>query len=303
MGLSRSVRDRAPVVLRRGWVFWRAHGRVPRLRHPVTLSEKINHRILYDRRPELSPTCDKLAMKDLALASGADVRIPETWWTGTDLVELRHVELPGAWVLKPNHSTNGRVVFGDGSVVDLAALAERTRGWLEPDRHARLHGEWAYTQARRTLLVEQRIGPTHRALADYKVLVFHGVPALVQVHEGRFGAHTKRLYRPDWTPLPAQPGYPPAPPTPPPACLPRLLEAAASIARAYDFMRVDLYDWAGELWFGELTPYPASGLKTFAPRELDAELGALWTLPKLSGRCRTGAVARWSPQGSNPQER
>ena len=283
------------MVLRRDWVFWRAHGRLPRRRAPVTLSEKINYRVLYDRRPELAPTCDKSAMKDLARASGARVRIPETWWTGTDLEELRDVDLPGAWVLKPNHSTNGRVLFGDGRVHDVDALTERTRGWLDPDGHARLHGEWAYTQARRTLLLEQRVGPVDRAPADYKVLVFHGTPALVQVHEGRFGAHTKRSYRPDWTPLPAQPGYPPAPPGPPPDSLPQLLEAAAALAAPYDFMRVDLYDWDGEVWFGELTPYPASGLKPFAPLELDVELGALWTLPEglRPSRRRGGPLDRW----------
>lgn len=273
------VENRLPVALRRAREFERCHGFRPRLTEPMTFSEKVNHRVLRDRRPLLAPLGDKLAMKEIASASGADVRVPQTHWSGLDLDELRHVDVPGSWVLKPNHSTNGAVLFGSGPVDDPRSLAAPTAGWLSANRHSIGLGEWAYNHARRLLLLEERIGPGCQPPTDYKVLVFHGEPAIVQVHEDRFGRHTKRLYRPDWTPLPDQPGYPLSPPTRPPETLARLLEAASVLAADYDFMRVDLYESLGEVWFGELTPYPSSGLRQFAPPELDAELGALWTLP------------------------
>ena len=45
-------------------------------------------------------------------------------------------------------------------------------------------------------------------------------------------------------------------------------------------LRVDCYEVEGELWFGELTPYPGAGLSPIEP-DLDARLGAAWTLPPL----------------------
>ena len=48
-----------------------------------------------------------------------------------------------------------------------------------------------------------------------------------------------------------------------------MLEVAETLGAAFDFVRVDLYDVGGEVWFSELTPYPGGGLDRFDPA-LDA---------------------------------
>ncbi len=68
-----------------------------------------------------------------------------------------------------------------------------------------------------------------------------------------------------------------------------LLHGAAAVAAGYDMLRVDCYEHDGELWFGELTPYPGAGLSRLEP-ELDAQLGSWWTLPYAAGRA--GSPAR-----------
>ena len=60
-----------------------------------------------------------------------------------------------------------------------------------------------------------------------------------------------------------------------------MLAIAAQLGRPFDYMRVDLYDDNGVIKFGELTPYPASGLGRFIPASFDTELGKAWTLPAL----------------------
>ena len=60
-----------------------------------------------------------------------------------------------------------------------------------------------------------------------------------------------------------------------------MLEAASSVGREYDFIRVDLYDVEGHIYFGEITPYPAGGVVPFSDREFDLWLGSQWTLPTL----------------------
>ena len=66
-----------------------------------------------------------------------------------------------------------------------------------------------------------------------------------------------------------------------PALLEELESAAKAIAGDLDFLRVDLYEAAGEVWFGETCPYPGSGLEPFSPREVDFEWGGSWKLPEL----------------------
>lgn len=253
------------------------HHRLPRFRHPVTFSEKVNWRILNDRRPALEWTCDKLAMKEHATAIPG-LRVPRTFWSGTDLRELRSAPLPAAdWVLKPNHRS-GVVHFGSGTP-DVVHLRELTAGWLEPVQADGL-SEWAYSKARPLLLAEEVIGPPGSPPPDYKFFTFGGKVAVIQVDTERHASHRRRLYLPDWTPLDVQSGlYPLAPVQPPPPGLDRMLAVAAEAGEGWDFIRVDLYDAGGEVFFGEVTPYPGSGLERFTPASFDAGLGARWELP------------------------
>lgn len=267
-----------PAPVRRSLLYRQATGHVPPLLRPRTFTEKLNWRITFDRRELLAPTCDKLAMKGHAQRTAPGlVRVPETLWSGTDVGELADVDLAGHWVLKPNHSCIRRL-FGRGPA-DVADLRRRTVGWVE-ERYWRKSEEWAYRRARACLLVEEFVGVPGAVPADLKVLVVGGEPRLVELHTGRDDDHRARLYSPDWEPRPWTIGYRTGPDADPPERLEDLLKAATALADGFDMMRVDFYEVDGELWFGELTPYPGAGLSPLEP-DLDAELGEGWTLPPL----------------------
>jgi hypothetical protein len=264
--------------VRRAARFYRAHGRLPPLIRPRTFNEKVNWRILFDRRPLLVQACDKLAMKEHArrLAPGL-VRVPETFWSGTDLTELAGLHLPEHWVLKPNHAS-GLVIIGQGRP-DPAELARRTRGWTDL-QYWRRKDEWGYRGATPGLLLEEFVGIPGEVTPDLKVLVFDGVPRIVAVHTSRGTRHSNSLYTPDWEPLPWSGGWAKGPDAPRPERLDQMLKAASVLAAGYDMLRVDFYEHEGVLWFGELTPYPGSGV-TRIERELDVLQGSWWTLPSL----------------------
>ncbi|MCV2490719.1 hypothetical protein OF117_15270 [Geodermatophilus sp. YIM 151500] len=270
-----------PLPVRRALRFHRAHGRLPSLLHPRTFNEKINWRIVFDRRELLVPVCDKLAQKEHALrvASGL-VQVPRTCWSGTDLTELAAVPLPEHWVLKPNHAS-GLVVFGHGRP-DPQELAARTRGWTRI-RYWQRKDEWGYRQARPLLLVEEFVGTPGVTTPDLKVLVFDGVPRVVAVHTGRGRRHSNRIYTPDWEPLPWTGGWDRGPDAPRPRSLEAMLKAAAALADGFDMLRVDFYEHDGVLWFGECTPYPGAGTHRIEP-DLDLLQGSWWTLPDLRPR-------------------
>ena len=272
----RAVVHRLPLRLKRAVLYRQAHGRWPR-RPPVTFTEKVDWRVVHDRRPLIGRLGDKLAMREYAAGVCPGLPVPAVLWTGTDVAELADVDLPGRWVLKPNHGTM-RVHIGTGRP-DVAELRRTTTGWLDEPLF-RTRGEWVYSQARRLLLVEEFLGSGDPP-ADHKFLVFGGRVEVVQVDTGRFGEHRRRLYTRHWTPVDVREAVAPGPVTPPPASLPRMLEVAEALGADFDFVRVDLYDVGGEVWFGELTPYPGGGLDPFDP-ELDQRLGALWQLPPRS---------------------
>jgi hypothetical protein len=273
---------RLPSSLSRSALFFYVHRRFPRVRNPVTFNEKVNWRILRDRREILKWTCDKLAMKDYASnvqgAAANGLRIPRTLWSGTDVRELEEVELPEHWVLKPNHRS-GRVFFGHGPP-DIPVLQEIVKDWLQPAEGVNLH-EWAYLEARPLLLAEELLGVPGSPPSDYKFWVFAGRVAVVEVHDDRHNDdHSLRWYLPDWTPLEVvSVGYPISVVEPEPANFKQMIAIASELGCSFDYMRVDLYNVDGEIFFGELTPYPASGFDRFDPVSFDAELGAKWELP------------------------
>ena len=279
-----AVLNALPVAARRHVLYAKHHRRLLRLGEPRRFSEKVNWRIVRDRRDVLAWTCDKLRMKETASRRGA--RVPRTYWTGCRLDGLARVELPDRWVLKPNHRT-GLVHVGHGTP-DIEVLRGVTAGWLDESQWT-VYGEWAYGQARQVFLVEEWIGDAGRCPPDYKVFVFDGVPTVIQVDRDRFGEHTRRFYRNDWAPLDVVYTFPLAALEPPPVHLPEMLRVARQLGVGLDFIRVDLYVRAEEIFLGEVTPYPGGGLEVFRPDALDHELGQRWCLPDLANMSGTGS--------------
>jgi hypothetical protein len=74
-----------------------------------------------------------------------------------------------------------------------------------------------------------------------------------------------------------------------------MLATAAKLGSGFDFIRVDLYNILGEVYFGEFTPYPGSGLCRFVPASFDTELGARWTLPSRRNLKKSSVFDGWVP--------
>jgi hypothetical protein len=268
-----------PVGARRRVLFLLGNRRLPRFNKPESFNDKVNWRIINDRRPLIEWTCDKLAMKERARGVPG-LLIPKTLWVGTDLLALAAAELPEHWVLKPNNRT-GLVYFGTGRP-EIAKLEQRTAGWLRAKESNNL-AEWAYSKARPLLLAEELIGVPGSPPTDYKFFVFEGEVAAIQVDVNRHSSHQRRLYLPDWTPLEVRSGVYRLPPVqPPPAGLDRMLAIAGELGSEFDFIRIDLYSASGGIYFGEFTPYPGSGLERLVPTSFDRNLlGPKWKLPNL----------------------
>ena len=60
-----------------------------------------------------------------------------------------------------------------------------------------------------------------------------------------------------------------------PVNLNRMLYLSELLSNGIDFLRVDFYEVNEKLYFGELTLYPASGIKQFSPSQTDYVLGEM----------------------------
>lgn len=271
-----------PLSVRRRLLYLRTYGRLPNLKEPAKFSEKMQWRIINDRRRHIGLAGDKLEMKRYAAVICPQVNIPETLWSGDDPRDIEDVEWNCEWVMKPIAGA-GHVTFGAGAVASNPEAIERVLA--APIEDLKLRAEWLGAQASGGFLLEAKL-PSLDAEAppEYKFWTFHGrvemiyfrVPDEYGVTEGH------RYYDRDWESLDLRKSdVKVVDDVQRPARLKEMIAIAEELAAEFDFVRVDLYDTPRGIFFGELTPYPTRGLQRFDPPEADKLLGDMWTLPRI----------------------
>jgi hypothetical protein len=111
--------------------------------------------------------------------------------------------------------------------------------------------------------------------------VFGGRAEYVQVDLDRFVEHRRNILDRNGKRLTATLDYPAHPgAAEPPACFGHMIDIAERLAEGWDFVRVDLYECAGRIVFGEMTGTPQNGLGIFDPPIWDLTFGALWPLAR-----------------------
>ncbi|HVF95041.1 MAG TPA: ATP-grasp fold amidoligase family protein [Sphingomonas sp.] len=258
---------------------WR-HGRPAQLRRPQLFNELVQHRKLFDRDPRFPLFADKVAVKPIVAATLGREWVTPTLWQGSRLPQ--RACWPAPFVVKARHGC-GQHAFVRSEDVDWSEIRRRAHGWTR-ERYGIWLDEWLYGQIERGLLVEQFIGEDGALPIDYKIFVFGGRAAFVQVHLSREHHHRWIVLDTDWRPVSRDDDAPPRP-----RSLPAMLAAAETLSEGFDFVRIDFYEVAGTPRFGEMTFYPGSGLDPFDPIELDATMGRLWLAAGAGVSGKTGA--------------
>jgi hypothetical protein len=253
--------------------------RLPNLKHPATFSDKIAHRMLYDRDARIPELVDKISAKRLMAARfGEDFVIP-TVAVFDSSAEVDFALLPYPCVIKPNHASGFNVFLHQRPEGEIKVRRKLNR--LLSYRHERSAEEWAYSQIAPRLLVEPFLSQGDTSLTDYKFHTFAGRVFAIQVDVGRYTDHRRAFFDPAWKPMPFSLLYPtPSTSIPKPAALPDMIRFAQQIGEAFPYLRVDLYEIGDKVKFGEATFYPGAGLEVFKPREYDALFGAQWAGPQ-----------------------
>ena len=250
------------------------------LEGPKTFNEKLQWLKLYDRNPEYCRMVDKYEAKQyVAEKLGEEYIIPTLGvWDRFDDIDFD--ALPDRFVLKCTHDSGGLVIVKDKAKLDKVAAKKTIEKSMETN-YFYSGREWPYKDVKPRIIAEQYMQDVDKdELSDYKVFCFCGRVELIQVHMGRFGYHTKDNYDINWNKLPFLHGNPMSDYNiEKPMILPQMVQLSEILSEKIPFLRVDWYFTNDKLYFGELTFFPASGMKPFVPEEWDLKLGDLISLP------------------------
>lgn len=296
--LDAVVPENAPFIAFQGM---RRHKRVfgtyPSLIRPKTFSEKVLHRMVFDRRPILTELQDKYAVRDYVRQRIGDHILPKLYWVTENPSDIPFDDLPDKFVAKATHGCGWVYLVPDKARLNRQDLVDKCTEWLSWNYYYRPAREWAYKNIEPRILVEEFIDDdSGLAPVDYKFYVFGGKVHLVWVITGRFVDIRNDGYTPSWDRLEIKAEYKSiGRPIPRPPHLDEMIKHAEILADDLDFLRVDLYD-AGKVYFGEITLYPGGGCTKFYEPRWNRHFGGLWDLSirrkQVHGVSRTQSATR-----------
>lgn len=276
-------------------------------RNPQTYVEKIRYKMAHDRRPILTVFADKLAVRSYVERHIGTTHLSTVYSIAETFRELDWSQVPEEFVLKVNHGCRGVVVVTENAdpgsslpmpdqrkpwkmhIVHPLALDKELMGrwvdlWLQQSYNWRTwkFSEWAYSNVKRMVFIEEFLGGNQVLARNLKVLCFHGVAASVIVTrvglngreeaEGRFSpAELEFATNLSGVSL---------------ADLRTLVAHSERLSSETDFIRVDWILTPRGPIFGELTNYPGAGGTPAGPSlsmtatEVNQLYSNLWVLPR-----------------------
>lgn len=264
-------------------------GRELNLDNPVLYSEKLQWLKIHGRKPEYVTMVDKVKVKDYVVSLiGEDYVIP-TLGVYDSFEDIKFDKLPDQFVLKCNHDSGNVIVCKNKQQLDINNARKVLTDALKTDYYL-LGREWPYKNVKRKIMAESFLSApnepfyNHLGMTDFKFSCFDGKVNDVMVCLERESKDTKfYFFDKDWNLLrynirgkKAPDGFT----IPKPQNFKKMVEIAEILSTNIPYLRVDLYNLAGKIYFGEMTFFPNSGFDRNLLEETEYIYGEMIKLPK-----------------------
>lgn len=252
-------------------------GYPPKLKKPSTFNEKILWKKIYDRNPLLPVTADKYQVRSyfqeiLGKEIAKQITIPLLYVTEKpDTIPFNTLAIP--YIIKPNHASRLYFIVKDNRY-DQDVIIKTCKRWLKIP-FGLWNMEWAYQPIARKIVIEQLLLDEDGNIPrDYKFHIFHGRCKSITVISDRMKKpSTINIFDREWNEIESNKrddvnGKK----IEKPINYELMLEYAQNLGNNFDYVRVDLYNLKGHIYFGELTHYPASGFR----RSVNEKFSKYW---------------------------
>jgi hypothetical protein len=255
-------------------LFRKALGYSLNLKEPKSFNEKIQWLKIYGELEQYSKYVDKYDVRAFVKeVIGEEYLIPLIGIYDT-FEEIDFNLLPSSFVIKATHGSGWNLIVDRKEELDLKDAEKKIKQWLKESFY-QLTGERNYRGIIGRILIEELLRDPSGDLKDYKFFCFDGKPKYIEVHGNRYTDHRCSNYDLEWNLLPVKSGIENLKePVDKPKQLKDMLEICSILSKGFSFVRVDLYNTKGRIYFGELTFTPANGFEPISPREMDYKFGS-----------------------------
>ena len=258
-------------------------GKTLDLEYPKSFNEKLNWLKVYYRNPLYTLLADKSTVKEyVSKQIGSEYVIP-TYGVWDRFEDIDFDKLPNEFVLK---STNGGGGSGIILCTDKKQFNRKNSKFLVEKsmrKYDKIQREWVYYTIKPRIIAEKLLKePSGVDIRDYKFFCFDGVVKFFKIDFDRFSQHGANYY--DATGNIMHFGEKICPPDynrniPIPRNLSKMVFLAEKLSKEIPFVRVDFYNIDQQIYFGEMTFFPAGGMGEFTSDEWDNKIGSWLKLP------------------------
>lgn len=243
--------------------------------NPTLFSEKLQWLKLYDRKLVYSDMVDKCNAKEYVVGIIGKQYIIPTLGVWESFDDINFNLLPKDYVLKCTHDCGGLVICRNNDI-DYDSARKKIQKSLKTNYYW-LFREWPYKNVKPRIIAEQYMENHGEGLTDYKFYCFNGEPKFLYISKGLENHDTAKIsfLNVDWSFAPYHRiDYKEFEELPhKPKEYSKMLELCRKLSSGFMFLRVDLYEINGQIYFSEFTFSPNSGFMIFKDANTDHEIG------------------------------
>lgn len=256
-------------------VYWIKTGRRLNLKKPVGFNEKLNWLKLHNIHEEYAELVDKLAVREYIKKKLGEKHLIPLLGSWEHFSEIDFETLPEKFVLKCSHDSGSVKIITDKKNIDKNELKFFFERRLKVNPY-NLGREYPYKKLKPRLIAEKFMESSDGSgLNDYKFFCFDGEPRIMYVATERAVEARFDFFDMDFTHLNIQNIHDNSDKTiAKPRTFEKMKEIARQLSQGMKFVRVDLYEINGEVYFGEFTFFHGGGFYLFHPDEWEQRLGS-----------------------------
>ena len=265
--------------------------------NPKTYQEKVQFRKLYGNHHFYAMVADKYRVRDYVTEkAGAQYLIPLLG--AYDRLNASVFEsLPKAFIIKANHGCKWNRVVNDKDAMDVRQLIryfnkQRTKRW------GKVAGERHYDFIKPKIVIEQLLQSAQGGLPwDYSFFCYNGPRGFecnfaICSPQGKAAAFDM-----NWTLMQSNIPEEELAPHVRPTNFDEMVAVARRLSADFDFVRVDLYNIEGKIYFGEITCTPHQGFGIIKDEKRQKMRSEMWQLDAMNPLLYHAPKAYRDPKG------
>lgn len=247
------------------------------LKNPVRYTEKLQYLRLYvyPKDPKVIKAAGRAGVREYLTEKGFEKYLIPIYGVFDKFDDIDFDKLPDQFVMKCTHACAFNEIVLDKSKFHKEESRKKFTKWLKTN-YGNKTVEKHYSPIKPQIIIEKYLGSAENLPVEYKIHVFNGKAKYMYVVTGRGKDIRYNNYYIDWTPFDGaqfngwkkrEEGVPI------PSNWNEMVQLAEEMAKDFLFVRVDLYNIDGKIYFSELTFTPAKGTLIFDDDKADFEIG------------------------------